>query len=1477
MKYTNYIGLPYKDLGRDESGIDCWGLVRLFYKNEFNIEIPSYAEDYKGPQDPLLIEAVEKNKPDHWVRITEPEVGSVILFNIAGEPTHVGIYIGDGKFLHSREGLDSVIDSLNSQKWARRVEGFYKYSDVVTIPVAGSPHPFRTRLVTEAAAEGSSLADVWEIVRKKYELNETLVDHVVIMVDGLVIPKETWANVYPKEGQSVAYKVVPKGKQALRLVLTLAVAFFAAQYLPGLMQGASAGMIYAAQTATMMIGSLLINAILPIRPPTVENPGTAKSVNLFSGASNQANKFGAIPVVLGRVRMSAMLGAAPYAETFTDTSILNLMLVWGFGPLSIKDVCVGTRGLDTFFDAANQKPLLINYNGLPGTTADNLDSQYPGDIEQIYPSMNLVNTTAEGVQPYVVSFSNPCEEIDLVFNFPEGMRAVSTESGDTLPAEAKLEVLIRKQGTTEWSALSPWGVGSYSTGNYDLVAQSFDILGSSISYIDPYDRDGSQRTDQLYQWHVICVKSGGGLAIVSGTPFDMADGSISPRLLKMYNSGSYSTLVGTTGKYSVMPEIPNGYLQIHAIKLRGATRVETVSYLSMYNAVGLALSFADLYVPGPEEGLLLAGIKVSVTSGRIMSSGEPAPGETETIFTSLQFTTGAYPIAAGDKAGSWSQLLKDYGVWAQTPRSKEFSASQSVNFPYTGYYVFEASVDDYGQVLVDGLSVLEVSDPGYSGTVKNSIYIRAGNHTVVLKGNNKPAKNSNPPVYDNPAGAALKITYTANIGLNSPSTMGTVLAFGTEGFFYKRKDAFNFVHRIRGLERARYEVKVTRTSTSEAEPEGSKRRFYFASVLYSAIGYDYHYDDGSVKKIIKDPKGAPIARSYVRIQSTNKVNGTIEGVNALVCTMAPDWDHETNSWVFRETNNPASLFLYILTHPANAYRIPMEDISNKVDMPTIIAWHEFCRVGIPGTPLTYNAVLTNITSVMEALRDVASAGKASPSFVDGKWTVVIDKPRGYEVQHFTPHNSWGFESTKVLPRIPDAFRVVFNNEDKAYQSDEFFVYSAGKNETNASIFEELQLPGITNKKHAKHIAQWHMAQTYVRPETYSLNVDFEYIVCTRGDVVRVSHDVPMWGNGSGRITSIVGNTIGLSEEIYLLTGKSYNIRVRNSVGASVLVPLLPVVVPGYYDTIQLSREFSVQEAVEVGDLFMLGEVNRETQQLVVLSIEPMDNLSAKLTLCDYSPQIYTTDLDAGYPVFDPNITNTDVDVVNNGIYLTPEITNIVSDSPMSEEISRGVYQNVLMVSFASAAGAGRNAERIEVQILPSDEIFDNTSMQNSYSIPKEQSSIRITSLKTGGMYKLRARYTNSTKSISGPWTREYVVTNSGRDTNNYAAPNLVVVLDNTNIIATVPADLNKPADFDKFEFRMYKDTGVEDFWDLDPAAHGILITQGTSEGIFNLLDVPLPRISKDGITYRIACRALDRSGNYSASSTMGTVIVSTIV
>jgi hypothetical protein len=343
---------------------------------------------------------------------------------------------------------------------------------------------------------------------------------------------------------------------------------------------------------------------------------------------------------------------------------------------------------------------------------------------------------------------------------------------------------------------------------------------------------------------------------------------------------------------------------------------------------------------------------------------------------------------------------------------------------------------------------------------------------------------------------------------------------------------------------------------------------------------------------------------------------------------------------------------------------------------------------------------------MDTLRDICAAGLASPTYVDGKWGVVIDKARTHTVQHFTPHNSWGFEATKSLPILPHAFRISIADETLAYQVNELIVYNygyaktAGNGKKAAELFEQLNLPGVTNPDQAVRLARWHFAQIKLRPEVYSLNVDFEHLVCTRGDLVKVTHHVPNWGTGTGRIKSgvgdvITGTTLTLSESVYLESSKTYSILIRtnklsSSIGSGSVTKTLTNVTTGYTNTITLNSALVSSDNVTSDNLFMIGEVNKVIQQCIVISVEPSTNYSARLSLVDYgvstdpsnSYNIFTDDL-SGLLVYNANISTVSTELIMNSITQSPIIKSVISASPLSEQVSKGNYQNVAILSFAS--------------------------------------------------------------------------------------------------------------------------------------------------------------------------------------------------
>ena len=236
----------------------------------------------------------------------------------------------------------------------------------------------------------------------------------------------------------------------------------------------------------------------------------------------------------------------------------------------------------------------------------------------------------------------------------------------------------------------------------------------------------------------------------------------------------------------------------------------------------------------------------------------------------------------------------------------------------------------------------------------------------------------------------------------------------------------------------------------------------------------------------------------------------------------------------------------------------------------------------------------------------------------GKYSVIQDKPRTSITQHFTPHNSWGFEGSKALPKLPHAFRVTFINEEKGFQPDEYIVYNDGYNAGNATLFEGMSLPGVTKPALVHKHARFHLAQIKLRPETYVINTDLEHLVCNRGDLVKVVHDVPMFGIASSRVGNKLSSTqLQLDEDLPMQAGKQYTIRIRNNDGGSIVRTVQSKSSDGYYNIIDLTTPLGVNEGL-ANNLVLFGEMNQESADLIVLGIETNANLTARLTLLSLS-------------------------------------------------------------------------------------------------------------------------------------------------------------------------------------------------------------------------------------------------------------------
>lgn len=114
-KLMSQIGKPYQWGGTSPyTGFDCSGLVYYAYKDVVKISIPRTANEMYHLRDAAPI-----NKG-------ELEIGDLVFFRINGRGTadHVGVYLGNGKFIQSpRTGADIKISKLSEDYWQEHYIG----------------------------------------------------------------------------------------------------------------------------------------------------------------------------------------------------------------------------------------------------------------------------------------------------------------------------------------------------------------------------------------------------------------------------------------------------------------------------------------------------------------------------------------------------------------------------------------------------------------------------------------------------------------------------------------------------------------------------------------------------------------------------------------------------------------------------------------------------------------------------------------------------------------------------------------------------------------------------------------------------------------------------------------------------------------------------------------------------------------------------------------------------------------------------------------------------------------------------------------------------------------------------------------------------------------------------------------------------------------------------------------------------------
>ena len=453
-------------------------------------------------------------------------------------------------------------------------------------------------------------------------------------------------------------------------------------------------------------------------------------------------------------------------------------------------------------------------------------------------------------------------------------------------------------------------------------------------------------------------------------------------------------------------------------------------------------------------------------------------------------------------------------------------------------------------------------------------------------------------------------------------TISTPSCFASGGVFIIRSSARKTIRL--GIQwkvsTGQYDVRLTRQTTTYAS--GTENATKFDSAQVATIRSIKH----------TNPSKTGTLKLALRIKATDQLNGVISQLSVLGQQKIRVYNSGTSTWGAPVVNtNPAWVYHWLLTTCPGVAQL-VDD--TRIDLGAFVEWALDCE----DKGFTTKGIIDKSIPSGELFRMVLSSGRASFAMRDGLYSVLYDRDGLIPVQHFSPANSSEFAGQRVFMDLPHALRVRFQNPALNWQEDEIIVLADGYTfnglnargiasaDPAAEKFETLTIPYATEPAAVWQLARYQLAQGIYRPNIYSWMADIEHLICTRGDLVYVAHDVTEWGASFGLIKD-VGAVGGFVTQIFTAepltpeVGQVYSIRVRTRENESFISEIS--VVSGGGTILGLAT--AMPDSVQMGDLYLIGKTASAIRNLLITKIEPASDMKAVITAVEYHAEVQSYD------------------------------------------------------------------------------------------------------------------------------------------------------------------------------------------------------------------------------------------------------------
>lgn len=395
----------HPDLWLDLTGsthLDCWGLVREVFRRR----------------------GVSVAVTDDWQRIPEPEPGALVMLG----PTHVGVCLDAGEFIHVRAGSASSVANLKAARRAGVATGFYRHLGALPAATFDPAAPDAVRVVL-----------IPRPVDRPTERTVTVVPWTPGMTVGAVAPSP--ANVY----------MAPEGPLALAGASCVPVA-------PGSTVLFVVAPALGAALVPLLVGiglslvSFGLQILLAPKAPDARREDSSPSFDL-SGLRNTAAVGVAQPVVYGERRVAGNFVSAYQQVDASGAASLYLLVLLSRGP--IQSIAGLTEDADDLRGADIPDGIEID-----GNAARNYDcsvsvrlgssEQEPipgfGDVVTAYAQTPTLSPST----PFTYTTTGEVDGYDIQLTFPTGLVDV-TSSGSFANRTVRFYVRHRVVGAATWT------------------------------------------------------------------------------------------------------------------------------------------------------------------------------------------------------------------------------------------------------------------------------------------------------------------------------------------------------------------------------------------------------------------------------------------------------------------------------------------------------------------------------------------------------------------------------------------------------------------------------------------------------------------------------------------------------------------------------------------------------------------------------------------------------------------------------------------------------------------------------------------------------------------------------------------------------------------------------------------------------------------------------------------------------------------